>query len=657
MKKRYFTLLCCILLPVIYELLLRLFTIGSINFRFIYIILFSVPAGGFIFIFTMAFGKRANKIVFNVINGIMTAYFIAQLVYFVIFKAFFSISQVAMGGEAIMTFTDQTLHALFESAIPIAIYIAVFVTVIIFTKKEKLDFSKVDVKEVLKTSAAVLVTHLLCLSVLLIGGTGSYSIYDTYHSNDTKTKNSVPNLGVLVTTRLELQHLIFAPLYEDSPIDVTAKIDYPEYSPKEYNVSDVDFNEIVKKSNNDENVAALASILANREPTKKNEYTGFFEGKNLITICAESFSPYLIDEERTPALYRLSKGGLIFNNFYNSYDAVTTNGEYTFCMGNFPDLSRSKKDNSFIESADNALPYSLANQFNSVNAKTYAYHNFNATYYSRYLTHPNMGYKVFKTPDNGLDIAPTWPSSDYDMMLKSVDDYIYSGSRFHAYYMTFSGHYQYNWENYMDAKNKSLVKDIECSEAVQCYIAGNMELEFALQYLLERLEEAGIADDTVIVLTTDHYPYGLLDKEYEELASLSGHTEEIDKDFEMYRSSFICWSGDMEGEDAIEIDDYCSTIDILPTLLNLFGFEYDSRLIMGRDILSDSEPIAIISNDNFICEDYRFNATDNELVITNETVEVTEEEINLKKQYVKDVMTASTAILNTDFYKYLPQEE
>jgi len=595
----------------------------------------------------MAFGKKANKIVFNTINGILMVYFISQLVYFIIFKTFFSISQIAMGGEAIMTFTDQTLHALFQAAIPVTIFVLIFVTGIIMTKRGVFVFEKVELKNIFKSAAAVVGIHLICLSTLLVGGTGSYSMHDTYHSNDTTTKNSVANLGVLVTTRLELQHIILAPFYDTAPKDTLLPISYPEYSAKEYNVMDIDFNEIIKNSDNNAEVAALAEVLANREPTKKNEYTGFFEGKNLITICAESYSPYLIDEELTPTLYRLSKGGIVFNNFYNSYDAVTTNGEYTYCMGMFPDLSRSKLDNSFIESADNTLPFTLAASFNNIGADTYAYHNFNATYYSRYLSHPNMGYKVFKTPDNGLDIAPTWPSSDYDMMIESVEDYITSGNQFHAYYMTFSGHYQYNWKNYMDAKNRSKVMDLDYSEAVQCYIAGNLELEYALEHLVNRLEEEGLADDTVIVLTTDHYPYGLLDSEYNELAGM-----EVDKDFEMYRSSFICWNGAMEGKAAVEIDDYCSTIDILPTLLNLFGFEYDSRLVMGRDVLSDAEPIAIISNQNFICKNYRFNATDNDIVITSDK-EISDEEINEKKNYVKEIMTSSTAILNTDFYKYL----
>ena len=46
-------------------------------------------------------------------------------------------------------------------------------------------------------------------------------------------------------------------------------------------------------------------------------------------------------------------------------------------------------------------------------------------------------------------------------------------------------------------------------------------------------------------------------------------------DFGIYENAFICWSYGME--DPIVVDTPCSTADILPTLLNLFGFQYDSE--------------------------------------------------------------------------------
>ena len=84
-----------------------------------------------------------------------------------------------------------------------------------------------------------------------------------------------------------------------------------------------------------------------------------------------------------------------------------------------------------------------------------------------------------------------------------------------------------------------------------------------------------MADKTCIVLTNDHYPYGLTEDEYNELAG-----QEMDLTFEKYRNSFICYVPGLS--ENIVVDEYCSTADILPTLLNLFGVDYDSRRAVQR---------------------------------------------------------------------------
>ena len=94
---------------------------------------------------------------------------------------------------------------------------------------------------------------------------------------------------------------------------------------------DLDFDALAA-STDDAALKKLDAYFAGVKPTSKNEYTGLFEGYNLITICAESFSPYLIDKERTPALYALSHSGFLFENYYGTFGSNTTNGEYAYCM-------------------------------------------------------------------------------------------------------------------------------------------------------------------------------------------------------------------------------------------------------------------------------------------------------------------------------------
>ena len=156
---------------------------------------------------------------------------------------------------------------------------------------------------------------------------------------------------------------------------------------------------------------------------------------------------------------------------------------------------------------------------------------------------------------------------------------------FNIYYMTVSGHCLYSQtENAMTRKNWDKVQNVNHSDTVKGYLAANLELEYAMESLLRQLEEAGIADDTLIVLSTDHYPYGLeggttWGNKQDYVAELYGYDPKnhIERD----HSALIMWSGCLEGKDIV-IDTPTYSLDILPTISNLFGVEYDSRLLVGR---------------------------------------------------------------------------
>ena len=315
------------------------------------------------------------------------------------------------------------------------------------------------------------------------------------------------------------------------------------------------------------------------------------------------------------------------------------------CMGLYPDMSRTKTDSSFNVAGTNYLPFCLGNALKEKGYQTWGYHDYIGDFYNRNITHANMGY-TFKAADSGLDIKIDWPSSDLEMMEASVDDYLSSREPFHAYYMTFSGHYQYNWDNAMSAKNRDAVRDLPYSEPVKAYIACNLELENALTYLMERLEQAGVADKTCIVLTNDHYPYGLTEEEYNELAG-----QEMDLTFEKYRNSFICYVPGLS--ENIVVDEYCSTADILPTLLNLFGVDYDSRLLAGTDVLSNGIHMAVLSDKSFLTKTFRYDAGTETVIPADESIVISDEQLEAYRLYVDNKFQMSSNIVNSDYYAHV----
>ena len=166
-----------------------------------------------------------------------------------------------------------------------------------------------------------------------------------------------------------------------------------------------------------------------------------------------------------------------------------------------------------------------------------------------------------------------------------------------------------------------------------------------MKSLVDQLEAAGKLDDTVIVLSADHYPYGLTDEEYSELL---GHT--VDPVFEIYENTLILWNDQMKKP--VEVDKYCSSLDIAPTLSNLFGLEYDSRLMMGTDILSDQPGMVIFSNYSFICQDGWYNSVTDEY----RRWDGAEPDMSVaaaKLAEVQNRVAYSAVILDYDYYRLL----
>ncbi len=651
MSKRFFSsgrewlsLILALAVPVYLEVVLHLCIYHQVNGRIIFPILFALSVGALLFALCSLLPPKAGKWMLCLLLGLLTFYFEVQLVYNSIFGEFMALMQMFTGAGAITNFFWQTLYGIWQAMPMVLLLLIPAVVTIVLAAKNVFVLPQLKWYRPVAAVAAFVLIHFGTVAVMAAGGDGPYTVYGLYTSAGTGTEVSVHNIGLLSTTRLECKYMLF-PQDGQENAELTVSLGVPDYDldPKAYNVLDLDF-EALEGSTNNEALQALDRYFASEEATEKNEYTGLLEGYNLITICAESFSSRLIDPERTPTLYYLSTNGLIFENYYGTYGSNTTNGEYTFCMGNYPDMSRSKAAASFFASQKNYLPFCLGNEFLEQGYQTWAYHNYSGEYYSRRDTHPNMGY-TFQSAGDGLDIEINWPSSDLEMMEASMDDYLSSDQPFHAYYMTFSGHYQYDWNNPMSLKNKAMAENLPYSEAVQAYIACNNELEQALTYLLGRLEEAGVADKTVIILTNDHYPYGLTIDQFSELAG-----EEIDETFEKYRNSFICY---IPGMEPTTIDTYCSTVDILPTILNLFGLPYDSRLLAGRDILSpQAYDMAVLSDQSFVTENYGFDAATGEVVVFTEGYEVDETDLLQRQTIIQNQFQASLDVLNQDYYAH-----
>ena len=566
-----------------HELLLHAFdrTILFWDTPLVYILLFSAAGGFLLSALVDILPRKAAHIVTYALCVFWTVLTCIEYCCKSYFKSYWGLSFITqMTGNVVGNFFSTMLEIIFGRIVFILLSFLPLVLLIIL-RRRLLPGKTLSVR----CRVMALAVFAVCQAV---GSALCYTGEDRAdYTYNYVTDYAVPRFGLAATIRLEAQYAIFG--LPDAPV---IQVDEPvpdEPVVYDYNKMELDFtatSDLVGGST----LENMHNYFSSKTASQQNEYTGMFKGKNLIQITAEAFSPYVISKELTPTLYKLTHEGFVFTNYYQpGWGQSTTGGEFAHMTGIIPTWVNGNL--SFYASHQDYMPFALGNQFRALGYTTVAYHNNSYTYYNRHLTHPNLGYDYYGQ-GNGLTLTvPGWPYSDLEMMELTapayIEDYVNTGKPFHAYYMSVSGHANWGWGNAMSAKNReaAVAAYPNASQPVQGYIAANLELEYALTYLLEQLEAAGIADDTVICMTADHYPYALVTDEVDYYQELSGK-QDSELDISRYKNTWLLWSGSMES--SVTVRTPCSAIDILPTVSNLFGLEFDSRLMSGHDVFAQN---------------------------------------------------------------------
>ena len=259
---------------------------------------------------------------------------------------------------------------------------------------------------------------------------------------------------------------------------------------------------------------------------------------------------------------------------------------------------------------------------------------------------------------NGLEehITYCFPESDLELIEATIDDYI-DHQPFNIYYMSVSGHSEYtNGSNAMANKNQDAVAHMtDVSDRIRNYYACNLEFEYAMTYLIDQLEAKGIADDTVIVIGADHFPYGL---DYDAalgympyLEELYGH--EVNTYLERDHNRLIIWSGCLEDSEPIVVDTPTSSIDILPTLSNLFGLEWDSRLLVGRDVFSDAMPLVFTVSYDWKTDKGTYLSWSGTFTPADANMTIPSDYVDRINSIVRNKLTFSSRIINYDYYAHI----
>ncbi len=595
---------------------------------------------------TYLFNSSFNKIVFYLITFLLGFLYSLELCIYKIFGFYFNFS-LLWATDQVADFAGDAMRLILKNSGSILLFFLPFIILLIMH-----NFIKIPHKEIKVNTLYLFLSVLLFLGYNLSLNIKKGEEYELYHHVN-NTELMMKRLGVVNAFFLDLERTIMG---FDEEILITEKQDNEEKEKEEdkpveivydYNNLDYNFEELINASNSSE-LTKMHNYFKNEAGTLQNEYTNYFKDKNLILFMAESFNEIAVSEELTPTLYKLINNGFYFPNFYTPTISSTIGGE-------FQELTGLVAASGFLKpwkKGENSFPFGIATVFQKMGYNTYAYHDHNYSFQSRNKYLKALGFTNFTGCKNGLEEkinCNIWPESDVEMIDATVNDYLTSDKPFFTYYVTVSGHGDYGFKNTaMGRKHKEEVAGLNYSEKVLSYIAAQIELDKALENLLNYLTNANKLDNTVIALVGDHYPYYLSLDEVNEASSY-----EKDSVVEINHSNFILWNNKMP---KITVDKVGSQIDVLPTLYNLFGVKYDSRLLIGKDILSTEPGLAIFGNRSWV-SDYGTYFASSKKFVPKENVNVSEDYVQNMNKIVANKMNMSGLILENDYYKYFTEGE
>ena len=311
--------------------------------------------------------------------------------------------------------------------------------------------------------------------------------------------------------------------------------------------------------------------------------TGLLAGKNCVMIMVESLDTWMLREDVMPNLCALQRQSVDLVHHYTPLylNAGTFATEFTSITGIIPPLTGVSTD-AYVE---NSLPASLPRLFAREGYRVNSFHSANGTIYNRGAIHRNLGFEAYHN-------YALMGMEDYmldSQMLNGFDRMVSEDQPFFSFIITYSGHGPYTEElgniaapHLEQARALMADSDVTASaDTLEQYtraLAHMMETDEFIGGFMQKLEEAGLAEDTVVIIYGDHYCKYLTDTDF--LMDLKG----VENRNLLCSTPLMIWSRDLAPE---TVEKYTSTVDIFPTVCNLFGLDADLRCFVGDDVFSE----------------------------------------------------------------------
>ena len=417
-----------------------------------------------------------------------------------------------------------------------------------------------------------------------------------------------------------------------------------------------------------------------------NEYTNIFEGRNVIVIHAESMQDIALNrtfngEEVTPNLNRLIDEGLFFTNFYSQVSVGTSSDtELTFNTSLMP----TQNGTAFVSYFDRTY-IATPSLMKEKGYYTFSMHANNADFWNRRAMHESLGYDKFyskETYDVDKENVIGLGLSDKEFFAQSVEKIKKINEEHEKYYgllITLTNHTPFSdtdkYGEFAVTMKTTITNEDGTTEEIEApYLEGTKlgnyfksvhYADAALGEFFQAMDEAGLLDNTVVILYGDHdarlprSDYNLMnnyDPVTDSVKSKDDETyEEYDSfDYELDRKvPLLIWTKD--GKVKGKVDYTMGMYDVMPTIGNMLGFY--NKYALGHDIFETKENnIVVFPNGNWITDKMYYNSQKGEYKLLKDEI-IDEDYISKNNEYAEKLLDVSNKAIVFDLFNPNSEEK
>ena len=653
----------------IIEMYLRFLTDGSFNdFGVVRIFISSLIIGMSISWILHFFKRIIVRIINAILISVIGIYAFVELLLYNLIGFYMGIGNADQGtkvGEFVES-TLKTMNLLHASLLVVTIMLVlvyIFSDIHISKKANKPKKRKFG-KALLINMIPLLVIGLLCAFYYHtvrdkkyqseLQADSNYSLW-LYPENSNLTVN---NYGVVVYIFLDIKNQITGITSEDILLLESKEL---EEKPQEEEpvtdytriIDDTAWKTLIDNTTNS-TYNTVNNYLINRSITPKNEYTGLFKGKNLIIILMESVNEIAIyNQEYFPTLYKMYHEGISFKNNYSPRNNCSTGNNEMTVLTSLWTINNTCTANSYNK---NKYYQASFNVFNREGYKTAAFHDYTQKFYFRGTSLPNMGASAYYGVEKlGIPYSTSYTEADDKDMFKAAKQYYMDDAPFMVYFATVTPHQSYTASQTCSDRYFAKYKELGYSDYLSRYLSKMQVFDEAMKELLDELEESGELDNTVIAMFGDHFPYGLTDNDINDFFNKNNAGYTINRNSttnkNVDKTPMLIYNSTLESP--IQVTDYTTIIDLLPTLLNLFDMNYDPRLYLGTDALSETHVSrAYFSDKSWVDENGFYYAPNNKMTYTSDKKYDAATIASINKE-ISQRQNMSATLIQNNYFKYL----